>query len=186
MRKLSKSKSGDRTTPSSIGSHDATALRLASYRAGEVSSTVPSTESPKVSPSSPEDEHGASSSEPVAASDQRVMSGLDQPSTSRGDVVKVRTLRGADPCTGVLGWRGVSGFCVFFPPSTFLSLRVCRCVPPFFPSIFIDCLMPGALAFRAVPGSREFLWAVTNSELRPRPREHAREAGAPASTTRRR
>ncbi|KAL3248285.1 hypothetical protein MRX96_056551 [Rhipicephalus microplus] len=92
MRKLSKSKSGDKAASSSAsgGSHDATALRLASYRAGEVS--VPSsTESPKVSPSSPEDDHGPSSSEPVASSERRVMSGLDQPSTSRGDVVKVRT-----------------------------------------------------------------------------------------------
>ncbi|KAL1466138.1 hypothetical protein MTO96_042924, partial [Rhipicephalus appendiculatus] len=85
MRKLSKSKSGDKASSSSAsgGSHDATALRLASYRAGEVS--VPSsTESPKVSPSSPEDDHGPSSSEPVASSERRVMSGLDQPSTSRG------------------------------------------------------------------------------------------------------
>lgn len=98
MRKLSKSKSGsDKAASSSIGggSHDATALRLASYRGGEAAVSVPSsTESPKVSPSSPEDDHGASSSEPVAAAapEQRTMSGLDQPSTSRGDVVKVRTL----------------------------------------------------------------------------------------------
>ncbi|KAL3248286.1 hypothetical protein MRX96_056551 [Rhipicephalus microplus] len=93
MRKLSKSKSGDKAASSSAsgGSHDATALRLASYRAGEVS--VPSsTESPKVSPSSPEDDHGPSSSEPVASSERRVMSGLDQPSTSRGDVVKEKKL----------------------------------------------------------------------------------------------
>ncbi|KAK8785524.1 hypothetical protein V5799_008111, partial [Amblyomma americanum] len=86
MRKLSKSKSG--------GGHDATALRLASYR-GEAAAavSVPSTESPKVSPSSPEDDHGGSSAaEPVAAAapaeHQRGMSGLDQPSTSRGDAVK--------------------------------------------------------------------------------------------------
>lgn len=99
MRKLSKSKSGG--DKASGGGQEATALRLASYRgeaAGGGSVSVPSTESPKVSPSSPEDDHGASSSaEPVAAaaaaSDQRGMSGLDQPSTSRGDVVKVRTTR---------------------------------------------------------------------------------------------
>lgn len=98
MRKLSKSKSGgDKATG---GGQEATALRLASYRGeatGGGSVSVPSTESPKVSPSSPEDDHGGSSSaEPVAAgaaaSDQRGMSGLDQPSTSRGDVVKEKKL----------------------------------------------------------------------------------------------
>lgn len=126
MRKLSKSKS---TGSSEKASQSATALRLATYRTDPTSAAgggaAASTESPKVSPNSPDTDQG-SSGEPVAGterSSEPVMSGLDQPSTSRDtrDTAKVsERARDASVCGAsiidcfVLGRR-----------ISILSVRVC-------------------------------------------------------------